>query len=368
MIDQTNQHDRHIVVGVDDGDGGRPSGAAYAGRRPVPGPTPGPVDLHPEAEEFAALAGRAPSLHNAQPWAFRVGQDSVEVHFDDRRMLPVADPVGRQAYLGLGATVFLLRLAMAVRHRAVRVALRPALARPDLVALITVTGEREPTGEELRLAAALPQRRTVRTPFQEGEVPVPLRVAWREHAEGEGCILRWVERIGERSGVARLVAEADRQQQHDPAYLEELRRWTAPERVADGAGVPTSSFGVTPEVGHAAEFTPRDFGAGRRSGEQRHAGPLEEHPLVAVLATATDSAEDWLRGGQALMRVLLAAAGDGYVASSHPTSRSTFRRCGSSCATSCGSPAGPAGDASRPPVRTVTSAYAAPATGRAAAV
>jgi hypothetical protein len=38
-------------------------------------------------------------------------------------------------------------------------------------------------------------------------------------------------------------------------------------------------------------------------------------PLVAVLATATDSADDWLRGGQALMRVLLAAAGDGYVAS-----------------------------------------------------
>jgi hypothetical protein len=140
-------------------------------------------------------------------------------------------------------------------------------------------------------------------------------VAWRQHAEAEGGILRWVERIGERSGVARLVAEADRQQQHDPAYLEELRRWTAPERVAEGAGVPTSTFGVTPEVGRAAEFTPRDFGAGRRSDEQRHAGPLEEHPLVAVLATGADSADDWLRGGQALMRVLLAAADDGYVAS-----------------------------------------------------
>ena len=256
------------------------------------GLTPGPVDLHPEAEELAALAGRAPSLHNAQPWAFRVGRDTVEVHFDDRRMLPVADPVGRQAYLGLGSAVFLLRLAMAVRHRAVRVELRPAAARPDLVARITV-----------------------RTPFQEGEVPVPLRVAWREHAEEEGGVLRWVERIGERSGVARLVAEADRQQQHDPAYLEELRRWTAPERVAEGAGVPTSTFGVTAEVGHAAEFTLRDFGAGRQSDDQRHAGPLEGHPLVAVLATATDSADDWLRGGQALMRVLLAAADDGYVAS-----------------------------------------------------
>jgi hypothetical protein len=275
----------------------------------------GRIDLRPEAEQLAALAGRAPSLHNAQPWAFRVGRDRVEVYFDDRRMLPVTDPVGRQAYLGLGAVVFLLRLAMAVRRHEVQVELRPDPGRPDLVALVTVIGEREPTAEEVRLAAAVPRRRTVRTPFQEGEVPVPLRVAWREHAETEGAVLRWVERIGERSGVARLVAEADRRQQHDPAYLEELRRWTAPERVAEGAGVPTAAFGVIPEVGHAAEFTPRDFGAGRQADAQRHTGPLEEHPLVAVLATAADSADDWLRGGQALMRVLLAAADAGYAAS-----------------------------------------------------
>ena len=274
-----------------------------------------PVDLRPEGVELAAAAGRAPSLHNAQPWAFRVGRDSVEVYFDDRRMVPVADPVGRQAYLGVGAAVFLLRLALAVRRRAVRVEPRPDPARPDLLARLTVTGQREPTAAELRLAAAVPGRRTVRTPFQEGDVPVPLRVAWREHAEAEGAVLRWVERIGERSGVARLVAEADRQQLRSPAYLEELRRWTAPGRLAAGAGVPASAFGVAVEVNRAAEFPLRDFGAGRPAQQPRPAEPLEEHPLVAVLTTGTDSADDWLRGGQALMRILLAAAADGCAAS-----------------------------------------------------
>jgi hypothetical protein len=140
-------------------------------------------------------------------------------------------------------------------------------------------------------------------------------VAWRDRAEAEGAALRWVDRIGERSGVARLVAEADRQQLRDPAYREELRRWTARERVAEGAGVPASTFGVAPEIAHASEFTLRDFGAGRPPEGPRHAGPLEEHPVVAALATAGDSGDDWLRGGQALMRVLLAAAADGYVAS-----------------------------------------------------
>ncbi len=272
-------------------------------------------DLRSDAVELVAAAGAAPSLHNAQPWAFGVGRDSVEVHFDDRRMLPVADPVGRQAYLGVGAAVFLLRLALAVRHRTARVELRPDPARTDLLALVTVTGERQPTAEELRLAAAVSRRRTVRTPFQEGDVPVPLRVAWREHAEAEGAVMHWVERIGARSGVARLVAQADRQQMRDPAYRAELRGWTAPEQVAAGAGVPESAFGVGPVVAQAAEFSLRDFGAGGRPEQPRHPGPLEEHPVVAVLATATDTADDWLRGGQALMRVLLAAAADGYAAS-----------------------------------------------------
>ena len=92
---------------------------------------------------------------------------------------------------------------------------RAAAARPD---------------EELRLLAAVPPRRTVRTPFRRQDVPVPLRVAWREHAEAEGAGLRWVEGPGERIGVAALVAAAERLQQRDPAYLAELDHWTALER------------------------------------------------------------------------------------------------------------------------------------------
>ena len=72
---------------------------------------------------------------------------------------------------------------------------------------------------------------------------------------------------------------------------------------------------MTGAAGHAAEFPLRDFAGGIETDRPRHAGPVEEHPVVAVLQTAGDRPEDWLRGGQALMRVLLAAAADGYAAS-----------------------------------------------------
>ena len=273
------------------------------------------VDLQAYAPELADAGRRAPSLHNAQPWAFRVGRDVVDVLLDDSRLLPVADPVTRQAHLGLGAAVFLLRLKLSTLDFATGVDYQPDLDRPGLVARLTVTGRRSAPESDRRLLAAVPARRTIRTPFADLDLPAPLRVAWRDAVDSEGAGLRWVERTGERSGVATLVATAERLQQRDPAYLAELHHWTAPERVAEGEGVPPSTFGVTATAGHAAEFELRDFAGGHETDRARHVGPVEPHPVVAVLETAGDRARDWLVGGQALMRLLLHAAADGYAAS-----------------------------------------------------
>jgi nitroreductase len=273
------------------------------------------TDLRAEAEALAAAGGAAPSLHNAQPWRFRVDRDHVDVLLDRARMLPAADPQGRQAHLGLGAAVALVALALRARDRDVEALLLPDPSEPDLVARVTAGDRRRATDEERRLVAALAARRTVRTPFRPGPVPVPQQVGWRRDAETEGADLRWVEGPGERSGVSALVAAAERIQQRDPAYLAELDRWTATERAAEGAGVPPSAFGITAAAGHRAEFPLRDFAGGARTDQPRHAGPAEEHPFVTVLHTPEDRRLDWLRAGRALMRVLLAAAADGYAAS-----------------------------------------------------
>jgi nitroreductase len=273
------------------------------------------VDLRPQAEALAAVGGAAPSLHNAQPWRFRVGRGHVDVLLDHGRLLPVADPAARQAHLGLGAAVFLLRLALSAMDRSVEVAPWPDPADPDLVTRLTVGDRRSASDEERRLLAALPARRTVRMPFTSATVPVPLQVAWRDAAEAEGAGLRWVAAPGERAGVSALVTAAERQQQRNPAYVAELDRWTATGRLAEGAGVPAQAFGVSAASGHAAEFPLRDFAGGARTVPERPDEPLEKHPVVAVLHTPAERPADWLYGGQALMRVLLAAAADGYAAS-----------------------------------------------------
>jgi hypothetical protein len=272
-------------------------------------------DLRPRGEALAAAGGAAPSLHNAQPWLFRVGHDHVDVLLDRSQLLPVADPTTRQAHLGLGAAVFLLRLALSTMDRAVEVLPWPDSGEPDLVARLVVGRRHAAPDEDRRLLAALPARRTVRTPFTAATVPVGLQVAWRDLVEAEGAELRWVAAPGERVGVSALVAAAERLQQRDPAYLAELDRWTATGHLDEGAGVPPHAFGVSAAVGHAAEFPLRDFAGGTRTIPTRPVTPLEQHPVVTVLHTPADRPEDWLRGGQALMRLLLTAAADGYAAS-----------------------------------------------------
>ena len=49
------------------------------------------------------LACRAPSVHNSQPWHWRVVDDAtIELYADRRRQLQVSDPIGRNLALSCG--------------------------------------------------------------------------------------------------------------------------------------------------------------------------------------------------------------------------------------------------------------------------
>ena len=47
------------------------------------------------------LATAAPSLHNSQPWLFRIGPSAIDVYADRNRRLPVLDPAGREQLISV---------------------------------------------------------------------------------------------------------------------------------------------------------------------------------------------------------------------------------------------------------------------------
>ena len=68
--------------------------------------------LHGVLTDCVRSATAAPSLHNSQPWLFRLRDRTVEVYADRGRRLDVLDPYGRELFISVGAALFTLRLAL----------------------------------------------------------------------------------------------------------------------------------------------------------------------------------------------------------------------------------------------------------------
>ena len=75
------------------------------------------------------MATRAPSIHNSQPWLWRMGPHGLELHADPTRRLPRTDPVGRDQVISCGAALHHLLVALAANGQGARVHRLPDPAR-----------------------------------------------------------------------------------------------------------------------------------------------------------------------------------------------------------------------------------------------
>ncbi len=164
---------------------------------------------------LAAVA--APSMHNTQPWRFRVegAGGTIELHADPARMLPVGDPDGRAAHIACGAALLNLRVAAAVAGLRPDIRLLPDPGQPLLLAAIRLAGGHQPTWWEGELHAAIWRRQTNREPFSNRPVPPGIRAELAEAACLEGATLAFLDR-GEAGRVLRLAADAERDSARRP--------------------------------------------------------------------------------------------------------------------------------------------------------
>ncbi|MFD7406824.1 Acg family FMN-binding oxidoreductase [Streptomyces sp. NPDC059866] len=252
-------------------------------------------------------ATAAPSLHNAQPWRFRcfLGSRTLHVRSDPQRAVPHTDPHGRALHLGCGAALMNLRVA-AVHggwHPGTR--LLPDPRDTELLASVQLTALGSGKGTLGALYPALRTRHTSRHPFEETEIPDAVRAALADAAHDEGASLTFPTGWHLQE-VLELAQEAEARNLTDHGIREDLRQWThggVPFSDTAAAGVPEYAFGPR-KLGGKAPM--RDF-AGGRPVPGRAAAEFEHHLHLALLSTARDRPEDWLRAGQAMERVLLLA-------------------------------------------------------------
>lgn len=131
-------------------------------------PVPSSLGLTPvEVAAVLEAAASAPSVHNSQPWRFRVLADRIELHADFSRRLPATDPDDRELRLACGAALTNVRIALEALGIRPLVTLLPRDCGPTALAVIRRGGHTQPTTQLTDLRRAILVRRTNRKPFRD---------------------------------------------------------------------------------------------------------------------------------------------------------------------------------------------------------
>lgn len=246
-----------------------------------------------------ALACRAPSYHNSQPWHWIADRDGLHLFLDPNRLVQT-DLFERQALISCGALLDHLRVAMAAVGWRAHVDRFPDSKNSEHLASISFTEMTVVTDGDRRRAEAIVTRRTDRLPFD----PV---MDWA----GFETALR--SRLDDTIALVDVVSDADRRELVEATYLtnilrfydtndfEALHRWTAPFEASEGIpydSLVSAAEGERVDVGR--KFLPSDH------PERRPQVP-NDFSTILVISAHGNTRRDTFGCGETLSTVLLEA-------------------------------------------------------------
>jgi nitroreductase len=262
--------------------------------------TPGPD--RETLRAAVALATRAPSVHNTQPWRWSIGVDSIHLFADWTRQVPATDPDGRDLVISCGAALHHLRIALAalgwhpVVHRI------PNPAEPHHLAAVEFRPH-VPTDRDVALAAMVSRRRTDRRRMSSWPVPPDHLDLIADHARHEGALCVAITDPGARFHLAGAIAQAAVVQNNNPDYPTELALWSGR---GNGTREGVLAASIPAELGNPREApTLRTFPHGTLT--QPPGNRYGQQTEYLVIATSSDDALSRLRAGEATSAALLGA-------------------------------------------------------------
>lgn len=249
--------------------------------------------------DILALASRAPSAHNTQPWRWRLHRHELRLFADSERAVPTADHQQRQMVLSLGAALDHCVAAAAAYGWGVQVDRLPNPNNPDHLATLESIGRRPILDGHRERAVAMRDRYTDRLPLLPPQATTVAEVVRFADAQNDTHITVLP------SSSATSLAEASHLsaslRRYDISYHDELVWWTT-RPPSEHDGIPAAAL-LTPSEQERVALA-RDFPL-VDGGQPRRADIDSDAATVVVLSTAGDARADLLRCGEALSALLI---------------------------------------------------------------
>ncbi|MGI9157331.1 MAG: Acg family FMN-binding oxidoreductase [Marmoricola sp.] len=249
------------------------------------------------------LACRAPSVHNTQPWVWRISGNVLELRADRARQLDVSDPDGRNLTISCGAALHHALVAARALGWTATVDRMPDARDPDFFAQIRIIGARtrtEASADDLR---AIADRCTDRRRFTSWPVPEERLHQLAAAARHWGADVLPVSDVTLRLRVELLLSRAMLAQTHDRDLSAEEQLWIDH---SSRDGIPART--IPRSVGERGE-RPSRFDKGVTTAGD--VNTLESSDGLLVIGTTHDGPLSWLRAGESLSALWLRATAEG---------------------------------------------------------
>lgn len=255
----------------------------------------------PPVEDILRLACRAPSVHNSQPWRWRVTGTRIDLYADFTRQLVYADPSRRDLMVSCGAALHHLQVAAAGSGWTTRVRRLPDPGDERHVASIQLKPS-EATPEAVAMLDTIAARRTDRRRLSSWPVPEDRLRSLAATGSAWGAQVIPVFGEGEKERLQRLTRRADLLQQRNERYVAELAAWTG---VSDVEGVPVAHVPSTTSAEQPTDELTRRFPGGTLPDP--NVDPQAPEDGMLLICTSSDDAISRVRAGESLSAVWLHA-------------------------------------------------------------
>lgn len=252
-------------------------------------------------EDILEHACRAPSVHNTQPWTWRLSGNRIDLHADLTRQLVYADPDRRDLLISCGAALHHLQVAAAGLGWAARVRRQPDPSDVRHIATIELKPSRV-SPEASEMLHAIEVRRTDRRRLTSWPVPDERLNSLAATGAVWGAQVLPVAAETTKTRLQWLTRRANVIQNRNQRYVMELAAWTG---TSETEGVPPGHIPTRALVEDPADALNRRFSNGTLEDPVLDPEPTQDGMLM--ICASSDDTISRIRAGESLSAVWLQA-------------------------------------------------------------
>lgn len=268
----------------------------------------------------------APSAHNTQPWKYKLTEHSIDVFIDWQRHLGVSDPDLRQLYISIGCTITNIIVASHYWGYRPNITYFPhgglpakaptnkkeaAKANKPVASISLQTAAISRDDKITDLFSAIENRRTNRTIFDAKPLTDNERQTFMTTANSTVILVEDNETLKK---IAELTEAGTLQTLSRQDFKEELSHWVRNNWTRQHDGMPGYAMGIPAPISLLAPVMVRLAPIHKQEGPKT-SQQVQSASALAVVLSETDTPIDWLKAGQILEQIWLAATSANLAAS-----------------------------------------------------